>query len=998
MSGGVGNGLRYGAIPGRMTFSKGLTVRYRRLPSGGRIDRSHSLAFRFNGRDYRGFRGDTLASALLANGVRLTARSFKYHRPRGIIGVGFEEAATLVELEGRHASANRLVTTVRLEDGMSARSVNCWPSPGFDVGAVNQVFARLIPSGFYYKTFKWPNWRLYEPAVRRAAGLAGAPGAPPGELHFEAVNAHTDVLVVGAGPAGLMAALVAGRSGCRVMLADERTEAGGSLLDRRLEIDGRPSVEWVDRVVAELAAMPNVRHLQDATVWAYREHNFLMVNERSPANPSLLERNWRVRAGHVILATGAIERSLVFPNNDRPGAMLASAAQAYVNRFAVKPGEKAVVFTNNDSAYAAAADLAAAGIHVVTIVDSRASVPEDSRGMIGDIPIRAGSVIIDVLGRRCVEGAVIAGRDGAGRATLACDLLLHSGGWNPVAHLFSQSRGSLRYDEGLAAFVPDGAAQPCTPVGGAAGMLICSAVLKSGAGAAADITGAVMPLLPDVTGEAYGIEPLWHGDVSGAESRAFLDIQNDVTVADVHLALREGYDNIEHVKRYTTGGMGFDQGKTGNINIIGTVAAKRGVSVREVGTTTFRPPYTPVSFGAIGGLCGDTVVLPYRHTPVTRWNLERRACMYEAGARWRRPGYFPRGDENLQEAVNRECRAVRESAGVYDGSPLGKFEIKGRDAGRFLDHLYTNVISTLEPGRCRYGLMLTDDGLILDDGVAMRLGEHRWLISTSTGNADTVHGHMQELLQTRFPDWNVFLTVVTCQWCNATVCGPRAREVLAAMGTDIDLAPEALPFMSYDDGHVAGQPVRVVRVSFTGELSFEINVAPRGMRALWRRIMEAGEPFGIEPVGSEASHVLRVEKGFLSLGHEVDGTVDPYDLGMGWIMSKVKVDYIGKRSVELRRAGDAPRRELVGLLPTDPGERIPEGAPLTAGGEKIPAEGFVSACVWSVVMNRWIALALLENGRSRIGETVHARLKDSTVVSEVTAPIFYDTDGGKLRS
>jgi len=998
MSGDVAHGLRYGAILERMTLSEGLTVQCRRLPSGGRIDRSHSLAFRFNGLDYRGFRGDTLASALLANGVRLTARSFKYHRPRGIVGVGSEEPATLVELKGYHASANQSVTTIRLEDGMSARSVNCWPSPGFDIGALNQVFARLIPAGFYYKTFKWPNWRLYEPALRRAAGLAGAPEAPPGGLHFEAVNAHTDVLVVGAGPAGLMAALVAGRSGCRVMLVDERVEAGGSLLDRRLEIDGRPSMEWVDHVVAQLAAMPNVTHFQDATVWAYREHNFLMVNERSPANPSLLERNWRVRAGHVILATGAIERSLVFPNNDRPGAMLASAAQAYVNRFAVKPGGKVVVFTNNDSAYAAAADLHTAGMDVVTGVDGRTNVPEDAREMIGEIPLRAESAVIDVLGRRSVEGAVIARRDGAGCRALACDLLLHSGGWDPAVHLFSQSRGSLCYDEELATFVPDRAAQPCTPVGGAAGVLAWSAALGSGAGAAAGVTGVAMPCLPDVTYEAYRIEPLWHSDAPGAESRAFLDIQNDVTVADVHLALREGYDNIEHVKRYTTGGMGFDQGKTGNVNIIGTVAAKRGSPVREVGTTTFRPPYTPVSFGAIGGLRGDAVVFPYRHTPITRWNLDRGAFMYEAGARWRRPGYFPRGDEKLQEAVNRECRAVRESVGVYDGSPLGKFEIKGKDAGRFLDHLYTNVMSTLEPGRCRYGLMLTDDGLILDDGVAMRLGEHRWLISTSTGNADAVHGHMQELLQTRFPDWGVFLTVVTCQWGNATVCGPRSREVLAAMGADIDLAPEALPFMSYADGHVTELPARIVRVSFTGELSFEINVAPRSMRALWERIMEAGEPFGIEPVGSEASHVLRVEKGFLSLGHEVDGTVDAYDLGMDWIMSKVKTDYIGKRSVELRRAGGVARRELVGLLPTNPNERIPEGAPLTAGGEKVPTEGFVSACVWSVVMDRWIALALLEDGRSRIGAAVHARLEDSTVISEVTAPIFYDPDGGKLRS
>ncbi len=973
-------------------------VQSRRLPSGGRVDRNRPLGFRFNGRDYRGFDGDSLASALLANGVRLTARSFKYHRPRGIVGSGPEEPATLVELDGRHASANRAATTIRLEDGMAARSVNCWPSPRFDLGAINQLFARLIPAGFYYKTFKWPNWRLYEPAIRKAAGLAGAPEAPPKDGHFEAVNAHADALVVGAGPAGLIAALVAGRAGCRVVLADERTEAGGSLLDRRLEIDGRPAMDWVGDVVAELTSMPNVKHFQDATVWAYREHNFLMVNERSPANTSVLERNWRVRAGHVILATGAIERSLVFSNNDRPGVMLASAAQAYVNRFAVRPGKKAVIFTNNDSAYEVAVDLDAKGVHVVTVVDSRRDVPESARALLGDIPLRAGSVVVTARGRRSVGGAVVAGRDGVAKEVVACDLLLHSGGWNPAVHLFSQSRGSLRYDDNLATFVPGKAAQSCTSVGGAAGEMTGAAALKSGAEAAARIAGTALPDLPNVTEETYTIEPLWHVDAPGSEDMAFLDIQNDVTVQDVHLALREGYDNVEHVKRYTTGGMGFDQGKTGNINIVGTVAMKTGVSLQEVGATTFRPPYTPVSFGAIGGIREDTVVLPYRHTPITRWNLEQGAFMYEAGARWRRPGYFLRGNEGFQEAVNRECRAVREQVGVYDGSPLGKFELKGRDAGRFLDHIYTNIMSTLKPGRCRYGLMLTDDGLILDDGVAMRLGEHRWLVSTSTGHADTVNGYLQELLQTQFPDWNVFVTSVTGQWNNATLCGPKARQVMAALDTDIDISPGALPFMSFADGHVAGLPARVVRVSFTGELSFEINVAPRHMRTLWQLIMEAGEPFGIEPVGSEASHVLRVEKGFLSLGHEVDGTVDAHDLGMGWIMSKKKADYVGKRSVELRRAGDTPRRELVGLLPTDPKEQIPEGAPLTPGGERRATEGLVTACVWSVVMNRWVALALLENGRSRTGETVHVRLKHSTIPSVVTAPIFHDVDGRKLRS
>ena len=970
----------------------------RRLPTGGRIDRTRPLDFRFNGKGYRGFSGDTLASALLANNVRLTARSFKYHRPRGIVGSGPEEPATLVELEGRHASANRAATTVRLESGMAARSVNCWPSPGLDVGAASQLLAGLIPAGFYYKTFKWPGWRLYEPTIRRAAGLAGAPEAGPSDGHFEALHAHADVLVVGAGPAGLMAALVAGRAGRRVFLADERTEAGGSLLDRRLQIAGRPALDWVSESVAELKSMPNVKHLQDACVWAYREHNFLMVNERSPANASVVERNWRVRAGQAILATGAIERGLVFPDNDRPGVMLASAAQAYVNRFAVKPGERAVIFANNDSAYVVAADLLASGVDIAAVVDSRDAVPDSVRGLAGSVPVRAGSVVIGVRGKRAIRGVTVAGRNGRGASTIDCDLLLHSGGWNPAVHLFSQSRGSLRYDDSLATFVPDVAAQACISAGGAAGNMSLGSALRTGAEAGARAAGTVVPDLPATAEEGYAIVPLWRVDARGAKGKAFLDIQNDVTVDDVHLALREGYDSVEHVKRYTTGGMGFDQGKTGNVNIIGTIALQKGVPLQDVGTTTFRPPYAPVSFGAIGGIREGSVVLPYRHTPVTRWNLDHGAFMYEAGARWRRPGYFPRGDETFQETVNRECRAVREGVGVYDGSPLGKFELKGRDVGRFLDHVYTNLMSTLKPGQCRYGLMLTEDGLILDDGVAMRLGEHRWLVSTSTAHADTVNGHMEELLQTQFPEWNVHVTTVTSQWNNATVCGPKAREVMAALGTDIDLSPLELPFMRFVDGHVAGLPARVVRVSFTGELSFEINVAPRHMRELWERIMETGAPFGIEPVGSEASHVLRVEKGFLSLGHEVDGTVDAHDLGMGWIMSKRKADYVGKRSVELRRRGNTSRRELVGLLPADPKDGIPEGAPLTPGGEKRPSEGLVTACVWSVVLDRWVALALLENGRSRHGETVHVRLKNATVAATVREPVFHDPDGLRMRS
>ena len=951
-----------------------------RRASGGRIDRNRSLRFRFNGKTYEGYEGDTLASALLANGVRVTARSFKYHRPRGIVGHGPEEPATLVELEGDDASGNHPATTVPLRDGLRARSVNCWPSPEFDLGGINQLLTRFIPAGFYYKTFKWPDWHLFEPSIRKAAGLAPAPAQPPSSGHFEARYAHADVLVAGAGPAGLQAASEAGRAGKRVLLADEGTEAGGSMLNRDLTIGGRPAMAWVADTVRELQGMENVTHLQNATVWAYREHNLLIVNERTPEQDCVLERSWRVRAGEVVIATGATERAMVFADNDRPGVMLASSVQAYVNRWGVVPGQRVVLFTNNNSVYAVAADLVAAGITVAAILDSRGEVPQDALDPVPGISVHTGTVAGGVRGHKRLRAVRAVPVSGGAETWIDCDLLGHSGGWNPTVHLWSQSRGTLRFDEDLAAFVPDQAVQACRAVGAAAGDLTLDRIVEDGS----DLS--------------YAIEPLWRVDAPGQRGRAFLDIQNDVSVSDVQLALREGYDNVEHVKRYTTGGMGIDQGKTGNINIIGTVAMQKGVPLQEVGATTCRSPYTPVSFGAIGGLREDTVLFPYRHTPVTQWNKDNGAVMYEAGARWRRPGYFPKPGEGLQEAVNRECRAVREGVGVYDGSPLGTFELKGRDVPRFLDFIYSNVMSGLKPGDGRYGLMLSDDGLILDDGVAFRLDEHRWLVSTSTGHADAVNQHMEKLLQIEFPDWRVMITTVTGQWNNATICGPRARDVMQALGTDIDLSPEAFPFMSFRDGTVAGFPARVARVSFTGELSFEVNVAPRHIAALWDKVMEAGAPFGILPVGSESSHVLRVEKGFLSLGHEVDGTVDAFDLGMGWIMSKKKPDYLGKRSVALRRDGGGTRRELVGILPDDPNRQVPEGAPLTPGGRKQATEGLVTACVWSVVNDRWVGLALLENGHARHGETAHVRVKDRVIPVTIARPVFHDPDGKLLRS
>ena len=974
-----------------------------RLPEGGHIDRVTRVNFFFNGRSYTGFKGDTLASALLANGVKVTARSFKYHRPRGIIGVGVEEPASIVELLGNDASGNNLITMVALKEGLRARSVNCWPSAEFDFGALIQVFSSLIPAGFYYKTFKWPTWHFFEPFIRKAAGLARAPESPPKEGHFESRNAHADVLVVGAGVSGLMTAVSLARSGVRVIIADQDSDPGGRILSQKSEINGKPADQWVREVVAELNQMSNVTHLQNSTVWAYREHNLLIINQRKTENASIIERNWRVRTKHTVLATGALERSLVFVNNDRPGVMMASALQAYVNRFSVLPGKKVVLFTNNDSIYSVAKDIINAGGKVVAIVDARASgADSETIKALNNVRIISNSVIQRVIGYKKVKSVEVCSNKGTNLESISCDLVGHSGGWNPTVHLHSQARGTLKFCDNISAFVPDKSIQKSWSVGAASGKLL----LQEAFSTAVKVSECILKELslknssmdiPISSEESYSIEPLWRVTTKKNTGKAFIDIQNDVTTSDIDLAVTEGYSNVEHVKRYTTGGMGIDQGKVGNINIIGTIADRKGVSLSEVGTTTFRSPFTPISFGSLSGVREGSVVLPYRHTPITNWNLSKGAFMYEAGARWRRPGYFPKDNENFQDAVNRECLAVRTSVGVYDGSPLGKFELKGKDVGEFLDLIYTNVMSSLAPGKGRYGFMLTDDGLIFDDGVVFRLSGERWLLSTSSGHSDSVHQHMEKILQFDHPDWEVRVTSVTSQWSNATICGPNARKVLEKLTTNIDITKEAFPFMSFKEGLVGGLPARIIRVSFTGELSFEINVATRHVLELWEKILVAGKEYNILPVGSEASHVLRVEKGFLSLGHEVDGTVDAYDLGMGWVMSKKK-DFIGKRSVELRRALKKSRRELVGILPENPDDTIPEGAPITPDGKKVATEGFTTACVWSVLRKRWVGLALIEEGHSRHGETAFVRLKKRVIKVTVTAPIFHDPSGELLRS
>ena len=974
-----------------------------RLDKTGLINRSQTIEFEFNNKTYRGFAGDTLASALLANGVALTARSFKYHRPRGILSCGVEEPSSFVELSGDSQAANQPITTVPIKPGLKAKSVNCWPSPDFDLMAINQCFSKLLPAAFYYKTFMWPDWHIYEPHIRRAAGLAAAPALEDKSERYESRHGHCDILIAGAGPTGLMAALTAAKCGARVMLVDMQSRAGGSLLNKNQLINQKPALDWVDNVLNELAQFENVTVLQNTTVWAYREHNLLMASQRIDKE-ELCQRNWRVRAGQVIIATGAIERTLVFPDNDRPGIMLAGAVQTYINRYAVRPGSKAVIYTNNNSAYPVAQDLIKNGIEITGIVDTREHSESDINNDINNVTVFKNSHIVKTHGHKHISSVSILSKESSKTHKLACDLLCISGGWNPTVHLHSQSRGSLTYDKHLATFIPEKAAQSSYCAGGANGKFGLADAMIDGTSKGANAAQAQgyscqTQQLPEIDFEIpYHIEPMWHLNLHRPGDKSFIDLHNDVTLSDIHLAIREGFGAVEHAKRYTTTGMGIDQGKTGNINAIGAIAQQTGLSMDEIGTTTFRSPYVPIEFGAMAGIREESIIFPYRHTAMTQWHKDNGATMYEAGARWQRPGYYATPGESFQQTVNRESLIVRNGVGVYDGSPLGKFEIKGKDSLKLLNMLYTNAFDSLDINVGRYGLMLTEDGLILDDGVTFKLADNHYLMTTSTGHADDINRHMEHFLQIERPHWDVKITPVTSQWSNVTICGPDARKLMQALCNDIDLSNQAFAFMTLRTGTVAGFSARVCRVSFTGELSYEVNVHTRHALNLWKKIIEVGKAYNIAPIGSEANHVLRVEKGFLSLGHEADGTTDAYDLGMGWIMSKKKTDYIGKRAVTIRRCSDKPRRQLVGLLIDKPDQLVTEGAPITPEGLQTASEGLVTACVYSVVNQCSIALALLENGRERLGQKAHIRLKDEVVCATIVAPCFHDPDGKLLRS
>ncbi len=959
-------------------------------PLGSRLHRAQSLSFEFNGRPFNGFAGDTLASALLANDVRLVGRSFKLHRPRGIFSCGVEEPSGLVDLgEGAARTANVRATLLELYDGLAAASVNCWPSVEFDLGAINSRMAALLPAGFYYKTFKWPNWHLFEPTIRRMAGLGRASGEPDPDRYEEAA-ARADVLVIGGGLAALSAAVSAAEAGADTMLLASGRALGGALAWR------------ADPEVAELvmrAERSGVRHMTRTMAFGIYDHNLVCAREtlqsaavRTGAGV-LRERLWKIRARAVIAATGAFERPMIFPNNDRPGVMLAGAADRYAHEFGVACGQRVVIAANSDSAYGVADSLLAAGVNVVALVDRRPRA--DIGAQAASVRTLSSAAIAEVAGTRAVRSCTVISTetDSARRERLECDLILSAGGHAPAVHLHSQAGGKLRWLEESSMFVPEGAAPGVWSAGACAGLFTRETAVSH----AADLgTALALGRAAPAAMAAGAGRSLAATHVLGVRGKQFVDLQNDVTTGDIGLAAQENYRSVEHLKRYTTTGMGTDQGKTSNINALVLMGEFTGREPAEVGTTKFRPPFAPVSLGLLAGRRVGALYRPLKFLPAHEWH-QARGALFEQFGSWVRPAAYPRLSESLESAAQREAGAVRKSAGVLDGSPLGKLEIFGPDAAQFLDLMYLGTMSNLSVGQARYGLLLNENGIVVDDGIVARLGPQHYWVNTTSAGVERTTAAFEEWLQCEYTALRVLVTPVTSRWGNVTVAGPRAWQWLESVGFDPSLAPGSMKHMTLRRSSLEGVPLRVLRASFSGELGYEINVPADHVGALLERLWQRAPEFSAVAYGIEALEIMRTEKGFIHIGTDTDGTTLPQDIGFGRAIDRKAANFVGRRSLLRPAARDADRFQLVALSPVDGRTPLPVGAQIAAAAPPTQTEGHVTSSYWSPELGAPVALAMLAGGTKRLGQRIRVHHLGTSIDAQVVQAPFIDPKGDRLH-
>ena len=993
-----------------------------RLDNIGYINRDKKISFTFNGKKYFGYEGDTLASALLANGIHLVGRSFKYHRPRGFFGAGVDEPNAKVQLyKGAKTEPNANATEVELVEGLIVKSQNCWPSVSFDFGAINNLFQKFFPAGFYYKTFMWPKsfwYKVYEPIIRKAAGLGVAPLKPDPD-RYEHKYEYCDVLIAGSGPSGLASALAAAKNGARVILAEDKSRFGGSLLVDEVTIGNKKGKEWADEAISQLKSMPNVIVKNRSQVFGYYDHNMMVMFEKTRdhiENPNKFtprQKLWYIRAKEIVISTGSLERPLIFGNNDRPGILLSSAAKEYLKVYGVLVGRKPIIFTNNDSAYDTAIEFKKNGINplvVDTRTNSDSSVISEAKNLNIDIKFFHG--IANTKGHLKVNSATI-GKFNSDKSSyenleeVSCDCICVSGNWTPTVHLSSQSGNKLKFNETIDAFIPSQSRQKESTIGSANGSFTLKQALEDGFNKGFELSNKITnknskSTAPTSNERSYGEhDKFWCMPLpKNKHYKRFVDFQNDVAVSDIELAVREGFRSIEHVKRYTTLGMATDQGKTSNLNGLQLVSNIEGKIVPEVGHTTFRPPYTAVTIGTIVGREVGKHYRPTRKSPMHEWHEKNNAVFVDAGL-WLRPRYYKQGNESLEEAAKREANNVRKNVGVCDVTSLGKIDIKGPDTAEFLNRIYTNAWMKLPVGKARYGVMLREDGIVFDDGTTTRISENHFHMTTTTAQAVNVLAHLEYYLQVVWPELNVNVLSTTEQWAGAALAGPNSRELLSKLFPETNILNEALPFMGYKESDLFGVPARIFRISFSGELAYEINVESSYGTFMWEKIIEFGQEMNIEPYGTEALSTLRIEMGHVA-GSELDGRTIPYDVSLEGMLSKKK-DFIGKRSLTREAFLNPKREKVVGVIPLDKKTTIPEGSHLVKDGNAFspnPKLGHVSASCWSVEYNNPFSLAIIQDGKNRIGEKLYAvsPLNNKNIAVEIVSSHYVDPKGERVRS